>query len=189
MILRPRPLAGLWEVISPPAYGDERGSLVRTFDAEVFREAGIEVSWVQQSISFTRARGVLRGLHLQLPPYWEAKLISVLSGRMFWAAVDIREGSPTFGRWDSVTLSPEGVSGLFAARGFAHGCLSLSSECQLVIDADNYYSREHGRGIRWNDPQLGIEWPLDGRAPVLSDEHRKYPSFKTFLCEREGMAV
>ncbi len=189
MNIRPRPIDGLWEVIGAPPFRDERGSLQRTYDAEAFRSAGIEVTWVEQSISSTRSPGVLRGLHLQIPPFSEAKLITILSGRMFWVAVDIRKGSPSFGRWDAVSLGPDGITGLFARRGFAHGCLSLTGDCTLLIDADNRYSREYGTGIAWDDPELAIAWPLGGRTPILSAEHRAYPGFGEFKARYGGISV
>ena len=187
MIITPRSIEGVFEVKSSPLYQDERGSLLRLFDATLFEQQGIRVAWVQQSVSRTRERNVLRGMHLQRPPFSEAKLVTIISGRMFWAVVDLRRQSATFGQWEAFTLSPEGVNGFFAARGFAHGCLSLTSDVTLVISADNAYSSEYGTGIRWNDAELGIEWPLQAGDPVMSAEHRAFPGFSAFKTRYGGI--
>jgi dTDP-4-dehydrorhamnose 3,5-epimerase len=187
MKLKPRHVEGVFEITSPPIYEDDRGGLERLYDAAIFEEKGLRPSWIQQSVSRTRAKNVLRGLHLQRPPYSEAKLVSILTGRMFWVVVDIRRGSSTFGKWEAFVLSRGGVNGFFAPRGFAHGCLSLTGDCTLVINADNYYSREYGAGIIWNDGELGIDWPLGGVDPILSPEHGSYPGFSEFKSRYGGI--
>ncbi|MHA2282078.1 MAG: dTDP-4-dehydrorhamnose 3,5-epimerase family protein [Promethearchaeota archaeon] len=187
MNLAKKSIDGVYEITTQPAYVDRRGSLVRIFDAKLFKKQGIKVAWQQQSISYTRSKNILRGLHLQRPPFSESKLITVLNGKMYWVTVDIRKESPTFGKWEAVTLSPEGISGLLVLRGFAHGCLSLTDECLLIINADNNYSTDYGMGIAWNDPDLNIYWPLGDDDPYISDAHRAFPSFEYFKSRCGGI--
>lgn len=184
--LVPRPLAGAFE-ISVGSFRDDRGSLARIFDAQAFAAAGIAVNWVQHVVHETRHRNTMRGLHLQTPPATEAKLLAALRGRMFWAFVDLRRGSPTFGRWDSVEIDAEAGRGLYVPRGFAHGCLSLSDGVTLSILSDQPYQPEHGAGIRWNDPEIGIAWPSLGEPPRISAEHAGYPGFRDFVARCGGL--
>ncbi len=181
---------GVYTISAPPAYTDKRGSLVRIFDARVFHEYVEDIRWVQQSFSQTVPKNVLRGMHVQCSPFTEAKLITIISGEIYWVVVDLRRASPTFGQWDGFVLSPNNTNGLLVLRGFAHGCLSLTDNCCLVINSDNYYSKEHGTGIVWNDPELAINWPFnDMKQLIISDEHRAYPSFKSFKAKYGGVDV
>lgn len=173
-------ISGVYEVNVPAAYLDERGTLFRLFDAQIFEENGIRVQWQQVTYQFTKAKNVIRGLYTQLPPHTEMKLVSILSGMVFWVVVDLRKNSDTFGEWHGVTLSPTSIKGLVIERGFAHGCLSLTGDCQVIICADNYYSEADGVGIAWNDPELNVAWPdVDGDL-IISDTHKAYPSFALF---------
>ncbi len=178
--LKERPLAGAFEV-ALDAYRDERGTLLRAFDGDVMAAAGVSFSLMQHVVHTTAQRNVVRGLHVQAPPATEAKLIVPLAGRMFWVFVDLRRGSKTFGRWDSLELDAEAGRGLLVPRGFAHGCLSLTGNVTLSILSDQRFQPEHGAGIRWDDPEIGIAWPSLGTPPALSAEHAGYPTFRDFV--------
>lgn len=184
MRIEPRRLKGIFE-ITPSPHLDARGYMVRLFDSEIFRQAGLETTWVQESRSHTRWKHTLRGLHVSLPPVLEGKTITAIHGEVLWVVVDMRRGSETFGQWDAVVLSSERHNTLCAQRGFAHGCLSLTDECDLFLRADTSFSEQHGTGILWNDEELGIDWGLDGVEPLVSERDRLYPTFKKFR-ERYG---
>jgi len=172
----PRKLDGLWDVGHSPV-ADHRGVLQKLYDAGQFGPLGDLPAWVQVIVSRTAKAKTLRGLHLQAPPFVEAKLVAPLLGRMVWVAVDVRRASPSFGQWESTTLDADHPTALYAARGFAHGCLSLTEDADLLILADNAYAE--GLGIRWDDPDLAIDWPLAG-PPTLSQAHTQLPSFAAF---------
>ena len=180
-------LDGMYEITAPENFVDKRGFMRRVFDDRFFKEQGIVLSWKQQSLSYTATKNVIRGLYVQLSPFTEAKLVTLISGEMFWVSVDLRKNSPTFGKWDSAVLSRERVSALFVQRGFAHGCLSLTDDCYVLLNADNYHSDEHGRGIAWDDKDLGIDWPLNGSIPMISDRHKAYQCFHDFVDKFEGL--
>ncbi|MCX5713283.1 MAG: dTDP-4-dehydrorhamnose 3,5-epimerase family protein [Candidatus Omnitrophica bacterium] len=180
-------LDGMYEITAPENFVDKRGFMLRIFDDRFFKEKGIDVLWKQQSLSYTATKNVVRGLNIQLAPFTEGKLITVLTGEMFWVSVDMHKKSPTFGKWDSAVLSREGVNALFVKPGFAHGCLSLTDDCYVLLNSDNYHSGEHSKGIAWDDKDLGIDWPLNGSIPMISDMHRAYPSFNTFVAQFGGV--
>lgn len=184
MRIEPRKLKGIFE-ITPAPHRDVRGYMVRLFDADIFRQAGLETIWVQESRSHTRRKHTLRGLHVSLPPALEGKTITAMHGQVFWVVVDVRRGSETFGQWDGVVLSAERHNTLCAQRGFAHGCLSLTDECDLLLRADTSFVEQNGTGIIWDDPELGIDWGLNGVEPLVSERDRRYPGFKQFK-ERYG---
>ena len=142
MKIMKKKLSGTFDISTPPAYTDKRGTLVRLYHSELFEKAGIgKPEWKQQTFQHSRPNHVLRGLHTQRSPFTEAKLINIISGKVFWVFIDVRKDSPSFGQWDSTILSPEDINGLYVARGFAHGCLSLREDTMLVINADNFYSQ------------------------------------------------
>ncbi|MEN6417948.1 MAG: dTDP-4-dehydrorhamnose 3,5-epimerase [Clostridiaceae bacterium] len=154
--------------ITPTVFGDERGYFMETYHAEEFRAAGIEAVFVQDNQSKSR-RGVLRGLHFQvLHP--QAKLVRVISGEVFDVAVDIRKNSPTFGQWVGVVLSAENKKQFFLPRGMAHGFFVLSETAAFTYKCDEFYHSEDESGIRWDDPDVGVEWPLNGITPLLSEK-------------------
>lgn len=156
-------------VITPRAFGDDRGFFMERYNKAAFDGAlGRSVDFVQDNHSRSR-KGVLRGLHYQLPPHPQAKLVSVLAGEIFDVAVDIRRGSPTFGRWEGVVLSAENRRQLWVPEGFAHGFLVLSETADVLYKTAGYYAPGCDRAIAWNDPDIAIAWPLDG-APTLSDK-------------------
>lgn len=168
---------GIPEVIfaRPQVFVDDRGSFAEVYKMSEFIKHGIDKPLVQFNISVSK-RGVLRGLHYQLPPAAQGKLIRVVAGRIFDVAVDIRRGSGSFGRWVSATLAAEEGSMLYAPEGFAHGFCVLSERASVQYFATAEYAPERERGIVWNDPDLAIDWPV--KEPVLSEKDRGYPSLK-----------
>lgn len=181
-------LDGMYEITSAEIFTDKRGFMLRIFDERLFQEAGLTVGAKQQSLSYTVSKNVARGLNIQLPPFVETKLITIVSGQMFWVSVDLRKKSPTFGKWDSVVLSRKGVNALYVVPGFAHGCYSLTDDCYVFFNVDNYHSDEYTKGIAWNDPDIAIDWPLISKeTPIISDRHRAYSSFKDFVAKFGGI--
>lgn len=169
-------------VIEPQVFGDARGYFFESFNAERFlAETGIEVAFVQDNESRSK-RGVLRGLHFQREPYAQAKLVRVVQGRVIDVAVDIRPGSPTFGKYVATELSGENHCQMFIPKGFAHGYVVLEDDTVFQYKCDEYYHPESEAGIAWNDPQISIEWPLSEYEIILSDKDRKHPTLKE-LCE------
>lgn len=171
-------IKGVW-IIEPERHGDSRGWFMETFRLADFRRAtgltGLEFVQDNESMS---TRGVLRGLHFQRGEHSQAKLVRVSLGRVLDVAVDLRPGSPTYGRHVAVELSDTTGRQVFIPRGFAHGFLVLSDEARFEYKVDNYYSPGEEGSVRWDDPDLGIAWPLDGIEPCLSDKDLKAPYFK-----------
>ncbi len=162
-------------LIEPKVFGDERGYFVETFRADTFEaETGIKTDFVQDNESRS-GYGVLRGLHYQLPPHAQSKLVRVIEGLVLDVAVDIRKGSPTFGQHVCMELSAENKHQLFIPRGFAHGFVVLSETAIFSYKVDNYYSPECDRGIKFDDPQLGIDWKIAASELVLSDKDKTHP--------------
>jgi dTDP-4-dehydrorhamnose 3,5-epimerase len=159
-------------IIEPKVFGDERGFFFESFNQKSFQSAtGLDVEFVQDNHSKS-ARNVLRGLHYQTAPHAQGKLVRVVQGEVFDVAVDIRQGSKTFGQWLGLTLSAENKKQLWIPPGFAHGFLTLSETAEFLYKTTDYYSPVHERCIAWNDPEIGIEWPLNA-APVLSDKDQQ----------------
>lgn len=167
-------LEGVLE-IRPPRHTDERGFFSETWSASAFREAGIDMDFVQDNHSLSRQRGVLRGLHFQSPTMAQDKLVRVTRGAIFDVAVDIRRGSPTFGQWIGTTLSAEEWNQLLVPKGFAHGILTLEPDTEVQYKVTAPYSREHDRAIRFDDPAIGIDWPITREAVILSEKDRSAP--------------
>ncbi len=139
--------------------------------------AGVEADFVQDNQAFNARKGTVRGLHFQTSPHPQAKLVRVLKGAIFDVAVDVRPGSPTFGRWAGATLTAEGGEQLFVPRGFAHGYCTLVDDTELFYKVDGLYAPQTEGGVIWNDPDIGIEWPIDVE-PVLSDKDKVLPRLK-----------
>ena len=152
----------------PKKFGDARGFFSETWSQQRLAEAGIDIRWVQDNQSFSAERGVLRGLHFQLAPFAQDKLIRVLRGSIFDVAVDLRKGSTSYGKWTSCVVSADKWNQLLVPKGFAHGFMTLEPGVEVLYKVSAPYAPEHDRAIRWNDPAIGIQWPLDGREPVLS---------------------
>lgn len=168
-------LEGVLEIV-PPRFPDERGFFSETYNRQRLAENGIDVEFVQDNHSFSAVAGTVRGLHYQLPPYAQDKLVRVVRGSVFDVAVDIRKGSPTFGEWAGVKLSAEAWNQLFVPVGFAHGFLTLEPETEVIYKVSAPYSREHERAIRHDDPDIGIDWPDVGRPAVLSEKDGDAPT-------------
>ena len=165
-------------LIKPNIFGDERGYFVETFRSDLFaQQSGIKTTFIQDNESRS-SHGVLRGLHYQLPPYSQSKLVRVIEGKVLDVAVDIRQGSATFGQHVSVELSAENKHQLFVPRGFAHAFVVLSETAIFAYKVDNYYSPECDRGIRFDDPDLGIDWLIDPQSLQLSDKDKVQPLLK-----------
>ena len=161
--------------IRPARHRDERGFFSETWNATTWQAAGVDPTFVQDNQSFSSLPGVLRGLHYQEPPFAQAKLVRVTRGAIFDVAVDIRHGSPSFGGWVGLIVSAEAWNQVFVPPGFAHGFLTLEPDCEVLYKVSAPYSPQHDRSIRWDDPAIGIAWPLDGREPILSDKDKAAP--------------
>jgi dTDP-4-dehydrorhamnose 3,5-epimerase len=155
-------------LIEPRVFGDKRGFFMETWQRSTFAEHGIDFDFVQDNHSLS-GKGILRGLHYQIKQP-QGKLVRVISGEVFDVAVDIRKGSPWFGKWTGATLSADNKHMFWIPPGFAHGFYVVSDQAEFVYKCTNFYAPEHERSILWNDPDIGITWPLDGNAPVLSDK-------------------
>ncbi|MGA8165516.1 MAG: dTDP-4-dehydrorhamnose 3,5-epimerase [Waddliaceae bacterium] len=163
--------------------GDQRGFFSRLFCSRIFDNHGLEPKIVQVNDSFSEEKGTLRGLHYQLPPYEETKLVRCISGSIYDVILDLRQDSPTFGRSYGVELSAENRRMLYVPRGFAHGFLTLAPSTEMLYLVSEFYSPECERGIRWNDPYFSIEWP---NAPVvISEKDQSRPDFA--ICEGAGL--
>ena len=172
--VRPTSLAGVLE-IRPPRIGDERGFFSEVWSERAFAEAVADVRFVQDNHSFSREVGVLRGLHYQAPPAAQAKLVRVSRGAVFDVAVDIRPASSTYRQWLGVRLSAAEWNQLYVPEGFAHGFVTLEPETEVQYKVSAPYSREHDRAIRFDDPAIGVEWPIDREALILSNKDRSAP--------------
>ncbi len=166
-------------IIEPTVYGDSRGYFMETYQQEDFIKGGITVNFVQDNQSKS-VKGVLRGLHFQ-KQYSQSKLVRCIKGKVFDVAVDLRRGSPTFGKWEGVILSEENNRQFFIPKNFAHGFLVLSDEAEFVYKVDDFYHPNDEGGLMWNDPDIGIDWPVEeGAQIILSDKDKIHPSFAEF---------
>ncbi|KOP64511.1 dTDP-4-dehydrorhamnose 3,5-epimerase [Bacillus sp. FJAT-18019] len=166
--------------IEPVVHQDHRGFFMESFNDQNLQECGIAHRFIQDNHSMSREAGIIRGLHYQLSPKGQTKLIRVVSGAIYDVVVDIRVGSPTYGQWQSFILSADNYHQLLVPKGFAHGFCTLVPDTEVIYKVDAYYSAEHDRGIAWNDPDLNIDWPV--YHPVLSDKDSKHP----FLASAEN---
>jgi dTDP-4-dehydrorhamnose 3,5-epimerase len=167
-------------LVVPRRFGDERGYFVETWNAGKYAALGIGTAFVQDNQSLSALPGTVRGLHFQVPPEPQAKLVRVLRGSVMDVAVDLRRGSPTYGRWCSVTLTAARGEQLFIPRGFAHGFCTLEADTEVAYKVDGYYAPECDAGIFWNDPGIGIAWPVDPAAATLSARDRTLPLLRDF---------
>ena len=166
-------------VVEPQVFGDARGWFMESWSKKKLAEAGIKVDFVQDNHSFSAQKGTLRGLHYQLNPMCQAKMLRCTRGRIFDVAVDIRKGSPQYGQWVGVELSADNKKQMYIPRGFAHGFITLTDDVEVQYKADNYYAPECDGNIRWDDPAIGIKWPLT--PVILSDKDRNAPLLKERL--------
>jgi dTDP-4-dehydrorhamnose 3,5-epimerase len=168
-------IEGLY-VIEPTVFGDNRGYFMETYNQEDFAEAGLNMVFVQDNQS-SSTKGVLRGLHFQ-KEHTQGKLVRVISGEVFDVAVDIRKGSKTYGKWFGVVLSAEKKNMFYIPEGFAHGFYVMSETAEFTYKCTDFYDPASEAGILWNDPKIGIEWPIaEGETPVLSDKDMRHPEF------------
>jgi dTDP-4-dehydrorhamnose 3,5-epimerase len=163
------------KLVSPKIFRDERGFFSETHNARALKAAGIDALFVQDNHSLSRAKGVVRGLHFQAPPRAQGKLVRVIRGSIFDVAVDIRRGSPTYGRHVSAVLSAENWAQLWVPIGFAHGFCTLEPDTEVLYKVTDYYAPECDRGIRWNDPALDIAWPIAAGDAILSAKDANSP--------------
>jgi dTDP-4-dehydrorhamnose 3,5-epimerase len=163
--------------IRPVRHGDARGFFSEIFREDVLRQHGIDTPFVQENHSLSVDRGVIRGLHFQIAPAAQAKLVRVATGSILDVAVDIRRGSPSYGSHVAVVLSGTDGNQLFVPEGFAHGFCTLEPNTEVIYKVNRYYSPEHDRGLLWNDPALGIAWPVGAGEAVLSDKDWRQPAF------------
>lgn len=174
MLIETTALDGV-KLITPKKFEDSRGFFSETFNRENFFKGGIAVEFVQDNQSRSASVGTIRGLHFQSPPFAQDKLIRVLKGRILDVAVDIRRSSPTFGQHVAVELSAENFKQLFVPIGFAHGFCTLEPDTEILYKVSNYYSAQHDHGLAWNDPDLGIAWPVTAESIVLSEKDARLP--------------
>lgn len=182
MIFRNTGIDGAW-VIEPERLEDERGFFARTWDVDAFAERGLDPRLAQCSISYNHARGTLRGLHYQVAPHEEAKLVRCTAGVIFDVAVDLRPASPTFREWLGIELSAANRLALYVPEGCAHGFLTLDDDSEVHYQISQPYIPEASRGVRWNDTGFGITWPDE--VVVINERDRSYPDFSL---ERAGQA-
>ena len=165
------------KIIEPDCFGDHRGWFMETYNEEKFRKLGIENVFVQDNLSYSARKGTLRGLHYQCDPYSQAKLVRCARGTVIDVAVDIRKGSPTYGKWVSCELSAENKRMFFIPRGFAHGFLTVTDDVEFQYKCDNLYNKASEGGIRYDDPTINVDWQglLNGIEPVLSEKDKNAP--------------
>ena len=168
-------------LLRPRVFQDARGSFTETYNEKTFAAAGIAARFVQDNQSFSAKRGTIRGLHFQLPPAAQAKLVRVLRGSVYDVAVDLRRGSPTYGRWKGETLTAEGGEQLFVPRGFAHAFCTLEPDVIVAYKVDDFYAPASDSGLIWDDPTLAIDWPVAPGEVVLSDKDLKLGRFADFV--------
>jgi dTDP-4-dehydrorhamnose 3,5-epimerase len=176
MQVHPTHISGL-VVVEPRVFGDDRGYFFESFNAEKFREAGLQTQFLQDNQSLS-SRGVLRGLHFQRPPHAQGKLVRVIKGAVLDVAVDIRKGSPTYGQHHKLELNEENKLQFYIPPGFAHGFATLANDTVFCYKCTDLYHPETEGSIAWNDPDLGIDWQLEN--PVLSDKDQQSPDFASF---------
>lgn len=169
------PIPGLI-VFEPSVFHDDRGYFFESYNQKTWAEAGVRTAFVQDNQARS-VRGVLRGLHYQVGEMAQAKLVRVLEGEVLDVAVDLREGSATFGQWYSIRLSAENKRQLFVPRGFAHGYIVLSDTAEFAYKCDNFYAKAHEGGVRFDDPVLGIDWEFDLRKVMVSEKDLALPGF------------
>jgi len=167
-------------VVKARKFADPRGNFSETYVGTAFAEMGVSCNFVQDNQAYSARPGTIRGLHFQLPPQAQAKLVRVVRGAIFDVAVDLRRDSPTYGRWCAATLSADGGEQIFIPRGFAHGLCTLEPDTIVIYKVDGYYSAAHDSGIAWNDPDIAVDWPIGPADVVVSEKDRKLQSLRHF---------
>jgi dTDP-4-dehydrorhamnose 3,5-epimerase len=164
-------------ILKPGRFHDQRGFFSETYNKNALAGIGITTEFVQDNHSLSEQQGTIRGLHFQSPPYAQDKLVYVIRGAILDVAVDIRHGSPTFGRHVAATISATAGNQIFMPAGFAHGFCTLEPKTEVFYKVSSFYSPAHDLGLRWNDPELGIDWPVATNTAILSDKDRNWPLF------------
>lgn len=175
MEIKTTPIPGLL-VVKPKVFKDERGFFMESFRADKMADYGVTAPFIQDNRARSVQKGVLRGLHFQRPPHSQAKLVSVTRGAVFDVAVDLRSSSPTFGRWLGLVLSADNFAQLYVPRGFAHAYLTLEDECEVEYKVDAYYAPQADAGVLWNDPDIGVDWPM--KPTLISAKDMALPGLK-----------
>jgi dTDP-4-dehydrorhamnose 3,5-epimerase len=178
MEIKKRKLKGTFEINLNPII-DNRGFFMRTFDDSIFKEKELDRKWVQENHSRSEEKGIIRGLHFQLPPFTETKLVRCIRGAVLDVFVDLRKDSTTFGQWDSIELSEENKKMIFIPRGFAHGFCTLTDISEVLYKVDNFYSSTSESGLLWNDKDIAIKWPTN--SPILSEKDKKSMKLQEFI--------
>lgn len=160
-------------IIEPKVFGDHRGWFTETYSKEKFKDLGIDIDFIQDNHSLSAQKGTLRGLHFQLNPKAQTKLVRCTKGKILDVAVDIREGSPTYKKWVVVELTEENKRQLLVPKGFAHGFITLTDNVEVQYKVDEYYSPEHDRSIRFDDPEINVDWGIE--SPILSEKDLNAP--------------
>ena len=169
------------KVLTLKKHEDHRGFFSEVYNKRTLAAAGINIDFVQDNHSLSAERGTVRGLHFQVPPFAQDKLVRVVRGSVFDVAVDLRRGSPTYGKHVSAALSAEGWNQILVPIGFAHGLMTLEPDTEVLYKVSNYYSAEHDKGLLWNDPALGIEWPVAEDEAILSAKDKVQPRLADLL--------
>lgn len=178
MEIKPLKLEGTFEIIIK-RFGDSRGYFMETYSQKPFEEFGLQTNWVQENQSLSEKKNTIRGLHFQVPPFAQTKLVRAVQGEILDVFVDIRKNSPTYGEWDSIVLSAENCKAVYVPHGFAHGFCTLTENTIIQYKVDNYYAPDHEGGIRWNDKNIGIEW--GNVEPILSEKDKIAQFLKDFV--------
>lgn len=173
--ISPHPLIPEIKIVIPKKHGDARGFFSETYTRRALAAGGIDVEFIQDNHAFSAAQGTVRGLHFQTPPFAQAKLVRVTRGAILDVAVDIRTGSPTYGQHVTATISADAWNQIFIPVGFAHGLLTLTPDTEVLYKVSAYYSAEHDKGLLWNDPALGISWPISAANARLSEKDKVQP--------------
>lgn len=163
-------------ILEPTVFGDNRGWFMETYSKQTLASLGIDTVFVQDNQSYSSQKGILRGLHFQINPMAQTKLIRCLKGSILDVAVDLRKSSPTYKKWFKIELSADNKKQLYIPKGFAHGFLTLTDEVEVAYKVDEFYSKHHDRSIKYNDPEIGVEWGIDD--PILSDKDKFAPLLK-----------
>lgn len=171
------PISGL-KMIKSKKFGDHRGFFSETYNKQEFAQAGMDLIFVQDNHSLSAEKGTIRGLHFQIPPFAQDKLVRVTRGRILDVALDLRRSSPTCGQWASAEISADEWNQLLVPIGFAHAFCTLEPNTEVIYKVTNYYSPSHELGVLWNDPDLTITWPIVAQDAVLSEKDRKLPRLK-----------
>ena len=162
-------------VLTPPRHRDDRGFFSETYNREILAAHGIRLDFVQDNHAYSARAGTVRGLHFQSPPHAQAKLIRVVRGAIFDVAVDLRRNSPSYGRWVSAIIRADAWNQILVPVGFAHGLCTLEDDTEVLYKVTDYYDRGSDHGLLWNDPALGIDWPVSAAEAIVSDRDQRQP--------------